>query len=69
MLVKNIGRQLKKYNVSENLPTQIEVALSKKLKYLPFTYHISYNNLQNFDVSSPYKLNNSINYNGVNLQT
>ena len=68
LLVKNIGRQLKKYHVSENLPTQIEVALSKKLKYLPFTYHISYNNLQNFDVSSPYKLNNSINYNGVNLQ-
>ena len=29
MLVKNIGRQLKKYNVSENLPTQIEVALVK----------------------------------------
>ena len=68
LLVKNIGRQLKKYNVSENLPTQIEVALSKKLKYLPFTYHISYNDLQNFDVSSPYKLNNSFNYNGVNLQ-
>lgn len=68
MLVKNIGRQLKKYNVSENLPTQIEVALSKKLKYLPFTYHISYNDLQKFDVSSPYKRNNSFNYNGVNLQ-
>ena len=69
LLVKNIGRQIKKYHVSENLPTQIEVALSKKLKYLPFTYHISYNNLQNFDVSSPYKLNNRINYNGVNLQS
>ena len=69
LLVKNIGRQIKKYHVSENLPTQIEVALSKKLKYLPFTYHISYNNLQNFDVSSPYKLNNSINYNGVYLQS
>lgn len=69
LLVKNIGRQIKKYHVSENLPTQIEVALSKKLKYLPFTYHISYNNLQNFDVSSPYKINNSINYNGVNLQS
>ena len=69
LLVKNIGRQLKKYNVSENLPTQIEIALSKKLKYLPFTYHISYNNLQNFDISSPYRrLNTTFNYNGVNSQ-
>ncbi len=67
LLVKNFGRQLKKYNISENLPTQIDIALSKKLKYLPFTYHISYNNLQNFDISSPYKLSNRFNYNNVNL--
>lgn len=68
ILVKNIGRQLKKYNRSENLPTQIEIALSKKLKYLPFTYHISYNNLQEFDISSPYKLNNTFTYNTINSQ-
>jgi len=69
LLIKNIGKQLKKYNVAENLPTQLELALSKKLKYLPFTYHISYKNLQNFDISSPYKINNSFNYNSVNLNT
>ena len=68
LLIKNIGKQLKKYNVAENLPPQLELALSKKLKYLPFTYHISYKNLQNFDISSPYKINNSFNYNSVNLQ-
>ena len=62
LLVKNIGKQLNAYSSSkENLPYEIQLAASKLLKHLPFRYHISYNNINRFDIESPYKLMNQTN--------
>lgn len=52
MVLKNIGYQLSAFNQQrENLPFQIAVSLSKKLRFAPFKYHITYNNLQQFNLN------------------
>ena len=57
LLLKNMGRQIVFYTDSEeSLPFEIQLAISKELAYLPFRYHISYSNVNRFDISSPYKL-------------
>ena len=68
VLIKNIGRQINFYNQQEDIPFQIQWAISKKLAYLPFKYHIAYTHLQNFDISSPYKLNTFTNVVTGNLE-
>ena len=57
LLIKNIARQLyasSYYN--ESLPYEIQFAVSKLLKHIPFRYHLTYNNINRFDIKSPYKL-------------
>ena len=62
LLLKNIGRQLNAYSSErEKLPFEIQFALSKELKHLPFRYHLSYNNINQFDIKSPYKLTEQTN--------
>jgi hypothetical protein len=53
LVVKNIGVQLKAYNqgVSEPLPFEIQVGISKGLKHIPFRYSIVYTQLQKFDLT------------------
>ncbi|WP_026902606.1 type IX secretion system protein PorQ [Pedobacter glucosidilyticus] len=52
IILKNMGYQLKPFNNQrENLPFEIALAISQKLKYAPFRYHITYNNLQQFDLT------------------
>lgn len=52
IVFKNIGYQLKPFNqIRENLPFEISLALSQKLKYAPLRYQVGYNNLQNFDLT------------------
>ena len=62
LLLKNIGRQLNSYTShNERTPFEIQFALSKELAHLPFRYHISYNNINNFDIKSHYKLREQTN--------
>ena len=62
LLFKNIGRQLNAYSSDrEKLLFEIQFALSKELNHLPFRYHLSYNNINNFDIKSPYKLTEQTN--------
>lgn len=62
LLIKNIGRQLNTYSSNkESLPYEIQFAISKELTHLPFRYHLTYNNINKFDISSPYKLINQTN--------
>jgi len=62
LLIKNIGRQLNAYSFEkENLPFEAQFAISKELQHLPFRYHLTYNNINKFDIKSPYKLTNQTN--------
>ena len=62
LLIKNIGRQLNAYSSEkESLPFEIQFAISKELQHLPFRYHLTYNNINKFDIKSPYKLTNQTN--------
>ena len=57
LLFKNIGSQLNQYvSDKEDLPFEVQLAISKELKYLPFRYHLTYNRMNKFDIKSPYKL-------------
>ena len=61
-LIKNIGRQLNAYTSErERLPFEVQLAISKELEHLPFRYHLSYSDINNFDLSSPYKLTSQTN--------
>lgn len=53
LVARNIGKQLRGYanGITEPLPFQLSVALSKKLKHLPFRYSIIYNRLDQYDLS------------------
>ena len=61
-LIKNLGRQLNYYaSEKERLPFELQFAISKELVHLPFRYHLTYHNLQNFNIKSPYKLTSQTN--------
>jgi hypothetical protein len=56
-LLKNIGRQLGSYaSEREKIPFDMQFAISKELAHLPFRYHLSYGNINKFNIKSPYKL-------------
>lgn len=51
MVFKNIGTQLTKYNENkEPLPYDVQIGISKKLKYLPLRFSVIANNLQRWNV-------------------
>ena len=57
LLVRNLGRQLDAYvSERESMPFEVLFAISKELAHLPFRYHITYNNINTFNIESPYKL-------------
>lgn len=53
VLIKNIGRQLKTYtpDVQEDLPFEIQLGFSKRLKHVPFRYSLVFTNLQEIDLT------------------
>ena len=62
LLLKNIGRQISSYtSKKENIPFEMQFAVSRELAHLPFRYHLSYNHLNKFDIKSPYKLTTQTN--------
>ena len=57
LLFKNMGRQLIAYaETKESPPFDVQLGMSKELKYLPFRYSLTFHNLNKFDIKSPYKL-------------
>lgn len=53
LILKNIGYQLTAFNQNkESLPFQIAVSFTQKLRYAPLKYHITYNNLQQFNLNN-----------------
>jgi hypothetical protein len=53
LIVKNLGYQIKPFaQTRESLPLKLDVSFSQKLKYAPFKYHITYQNLQKFNLNT-----------------
>jgi hypothetical protein len=53
LIVRNLGYQVQPFaQTRENLPLKIDVSFSQKLKYAPFKYHITYQNLQKFNLNT-----------------
>mgnify|MGYP000506710641 CR=1 FL=1 len=51
LVAKNLGRQLTKYDdESEFLPFDLQIGISKRLKYLPFRWSIIYHDLQRWNI-------------------
>lgn len=61
LVIRNIGRQLKTYTdfESENLPFEIQAAVSHRLKYIPLRYNINLQHLERWDLRSDAQLGNS----------
>ncbi|MHC1707778.1 MAG: type IX secretion system protein PorQ [Bacteroidales bacterium] len=53
LVARNAGKQLRGYQTghTEPLPFQLSLAMSKKLKHLPFRYSIIFNRLDKYDLS------------------
>ncbi|MEM9822955.1 MAG: type IX secretion system protein PorQ [Bacteroidota bacterium] len=64
LVVKNIGGQLSTYqeNNQEDIPFEIQVGISQRLKHLPFRLSITYNNLNRWNVlfDDPNEENNTL---------
>ncbi|MBK0384405.1 type IX secretion system protein PorQ [Pedobacter sp. SD-b] len=59
LIFKNLGYQINAFDqIRENLPFEVSIALAKKLKYAPFRFHLTYDNLQKFDLTYQYSQNN-----------
>lgn len=54
LALKNIGMQLQNYYTeaeNESLPFEIELALSKRLSYAPFRFHLGIQHMEQWDLS------------------
>lgn len=49
-LMQNIGIQLNKYNIKENLPYNVSISMSKKLKYLPLRWMVTMHDLNRWNL-------------------
>jgi len=57
-LMKNFGRSIKSYtSEKEDLPFELQFGLSKYLEHLPFRYYLHIHNLQQYDISNDFSLN------------
>jgi len=58
--LNNIGKQIDGFtDIKEKIPTSLKFGLSKSLNHLPFTYYISFHDLQRFDISGPVQASQS----------
>ena len=54
LVARNIGAQLKSYNgLRENLPFKLAFGASYRLAYVPLRWHLTLDNLQQWDLSEP----------------
>jgi len=52
LVVKNLGTQITTYSgVKESLPLEVSLGVSQQLKYLPLRWHITLQNLQNWNLA------------------
>lgn len=72
VVLRNVGTQLSTYREEnyEPLPFDLQVGLSKKLRYLPFRFSIIYHHLNRWNViyDDPSRENNTINFGEVDTE-
>ena len=52
LIVRNLGFQITAYNEQrEDLPLELAMSISKRLKHMPLRWHVTAENLQQFDLS------------------
>jgi hypothetical protein len=52
LIARNLGRQLKSFaGTKESLPFEMQLGISQKLKYAPFTYSVVWQNLEKWDLT------------------
>jgi hypothetical protein len=61
LLFSNIGRQIKPYTDGnyERLPFEIQIGMSKKLKYVPFRLSVAATHLEKFDLTYESEVNST----------
>lgn len=69
LVLRNVGSQVQTYREAnfEPLPFDMQVGLSKKLRYLPFRFSVIYHHLDRWNViyDDPARENNTINFGDV----
>lgn len=72
LVFRNVGSQVQTYREAnfEPLPFDLQIGLSKKLKYLPFRFSVIYHHLDRWNViyDDPNQENNSINFGDINTE-
>ncbi|MDR1005257.1 MAG: type IX secretion system protein PorQ [Bacteroidales bacterium] len=62
LMIKNFGKQLKQlYSVTEDLPFNVSLGVSKKLKYAPLTLYATLSDINNWDLMYKDALNDEQN--------
>lgn len=51
LMLKNMGVAFSKYNENESMPFEIQFGMTKKLKYAPLRFSLTFNNLQRWDLT------------------
>ena len=65
VVARNLGLQLKSYNgTTENLPFKLAIGGSYQLEYVPLKWHVTIDNLQQWDLSEPNPSNQTTDFVG-----
>ena len=65
LVARNFGTQLKSYNgTNENLPFKVALGGSYQLEYVPIKFHLTIDNLQQWDLSEPNPSNSTTDLEG-----
>jgi hypothetical protein len=69
LAIRNIGTQFSTYNgVREKLPLEIIAGVSKELENVPIRWHLTLENLQQWNIAFQIQLDSS-SFNGINQKS
>lgn len=69
LVVRNLGMQITTYaDQRENIPLDVTIGFSQKLKYIPVRWHLTFENLQQWPIASPNPARASISLEGDQTQ-
>lgn len=64
-VIRNLGYQIRPFNeIRENLPLEVVIGISQKYRKLPFRWHITFENLQEWDIAFSNSARDEVDLNG-----